>query len=110
MVRLFGVSIEESLGRRLAEESPAFAREPVFDRMRGVVDTGVPVLVESVVGIPPELGDDAFAMFRRAGAIDEASCGIGLAVCRRIVEAHGGAIAAAPAPGGGTAMRFSLPG
>ncbi len=60
-------------------------------------------------GIPPELGDDAFKMFKRAGAVDDASCGIGLAVCRRIIEAHGGAIVAQPAAGRGTAVRFSLP-
>jgi signal transduction histidine kinase len=60
-------------------------------------------------GIPPELGDDAFAMFKRAHGDDSEGCGIGLAVCRKIVEAHGGAIIAAPAPGGGTTIRFSLP-
>jgi len=61
------------------------------------------------VGMPPALGDDAFAMFTRAGADDDVSCGIGLAVCRRIIEAHGGVIVAEPAPARGTAMRFSLP-
>jgi signal transduction histidine kinase len=61
------------------------------------------------IGIPPELGDDAFAMFKRAHGDDYEGCGIGLAVCRKIVEAHGGAIVAAPAPGGGTTVRFSLP-
>jgi signal transduction histidine kinase len=61
------------------------------------------------IGIPPELGDDAFAMFKRAHGDDREGCGIGLAVCRKIVEAHGGAIAAAPAPDGGTCVRFSLP-
>jgi signal transduction histidine kinase len=61
------------------------------------------------IGIPPELGDDAFAMFKRAHGDDYEGCGIGLAVCRKIVEAHGGAIVAAPAPGGGTSVRFSLP-
>jgi signal transduction histidine kinase len=61
------------------------------------------------VGIPPELGDDAFAMFKRAHSDDHEGCGIGLAVCRKIVEAHGGAIIATPAPGGGTTIRFSLP-
>jgi signal transduction histidine kinase len=60
-------------------------------------------------GMPPGLGDDAFAMFRRVGVGDDVSCGIGLAVCRRIIEAHGGAIVAEPACGGGTAMRFSVP-
>jgi signal transduction histidine kinase len=47
-------------------------------------------------------------MFRRAHGDDVEGSGIGLAVCRRIVEAHGGAIAAQRAGGGGT-MRFSLP-
>ena len=61
------------------------------------------------IGIAPELGDDAFTMFKRAHGDDHEGCGIGLAVCRKIVEAHGGAIAAAPAPGGGTSVRFSLP-
>jgi light-regulated signal transduction histidine kinase (bacteriophytochrome) len=61
------------------------------------------------VGIAPELGDDAFAMFKRAHGDDSEGCGIGLAVCRKIVETHGGAIVAAPAPGGGTSIRFSLP-
>jgi light-regulated signal transduction histidine kinase (bacteriophytochrome) len=49
---------------------------------------------------------DGFWVFTVA---DNEGCGIGLAVCRKIVEAHGGAISAAPAPGGGTCIRFSLP-
>ena len=61
------------------------------------------------IGIPPELGDDAFAMFKRAHGDDYEGCGIGLAVCRKVIEAHGGAIVAEPAPGGGTTVRFSLP-
>jgi light-regulated signal transduction histidine kinase (bacteriophytochrome) len=61
------------------------------------------------IGIPPELGEDAFAMFKRAHGEEYDGCGIGLAVCRKIIEAHGGAIAAAPAPDGGTTVRFSLP-
>jgi signal transduction histidine kinase len=61
------------------------------------------------IGIPEELGDDAFAMFKRAHGDDFEGSGIGLAVCRKIVEAHGGAIAAQRAEGGGTVMRFSLP-
>ena len=48
-------------------------------------------------------------MFKRAHGDDFDGCGIGLAVCRKMVEAHGGAITATPRPGGGTSVRFSLP-
>lgn len=67
------------------------------------------VVRDNGIGIPEELGDDAFAMFKRAHGDDFEGSGIGLAVCRKIVEAHGGAIAAQRAEGGGTLMRFSLP-
>jgi signal transduction histidine kinase len=60
------------------------------------------------VGVDPAQATRIFGMFSRANhEIDGA--GIGLAVCRRIVEAHGGRMWVEPAEGGGAAFRFTLP-
>jgi signal transduction histidine kinase len=61
------------------------------------------------VGVPRDLGDEIFSMFKRAHGEEVEGCGIGLAVCRKIVESHGGAIWAEPADGAGTVMRFTVP-
>lgn len=35
--------------------------------------------------------------------------GVGLSICRTIIEAHGGRVAARPNDGGGTVFDFTLP-
>jgi signal transduction histidine kinase len=60
------------------------------------------------VGVDPEQATRIFDMFSRASS-DAHGAGIGLAVCRRIVEAHGGRIWVEGADGGGSAFRFTLP-
>jgi signal transduction histidine kinase len=60
------------------------------------------------LGVDPAQATGIFGMFSRADAQVEGA-GIGLAVCRRIVEAHGGRIWVEAADGGGSAFRFTLP-
>ncbi len=60
------------------------------------------------IGVSRDDGRRIFAMFSRVDRRVEGS-GIGLAVCRRIVEAHGGRIWVEHGEGGGSAFRFTLP-
>ena len=48
-------------------------------------------------------------LFRPFVSAKQGGMGIGLAICRAIVEAHGGEIGAAPNLGGGTKFQFTIP-
>jgi len=60
------------------------------------------------LGVDPDKATRIFDMFSRDNDATD-GVGIGLAVCRRIVEAHGGRIWAETPDGGGSAFRFTLP-
>jgi signal transduction histidine kinase len=62
------------------------------------------------IGIEPADRERVFREFERLGPAGRGSgAGLGLPICRRIVEKHGGRIWVDGAPGGGTAVRFTLP-
>jgi two-component system, OmpR family, sensor histidine kinase KdpD len=61
-------------------------------------------------GFPPDDLERIFEMFDRGTRdLGQKGYGLGLSICRAIVEAHGGRIWAVNRPGGGAAVRFTLP-
>ena len=61
-------------------------------------------------GIPADGTDRIFEIFQRLHSSDEqAGSGIGLALCHRIVERHGGEIWVDSEPGEGSTFSFTLP-
>jgi two-component system, NtrC family, sensor histidine kinase HydH len=64
------------------------------------------VVEDTGPGLPPELGQDIFAPFI---STKPTGIGLGLSVCKRIAEAHGGTITAADRAEGGAVFSVRLP-
>ena len=73
------------------------------DAVRLVIDDNGP-------GLPPGPPEQLFAKFERGRSeADVGGAGLGLAICKAIIEAHGGRVTAAQRPGGGARFTLTLP-
>jgi two-component system sensor kinase FixL len=80
-------------------------RELVISTAAGDDEMVAVSVADTGAGIAPELMSQLFQPFvtnKRHGM------GVGLSICRTIVEAHGGHITVEPNPGGGTIFRFTV--
>jgi signal transduction histidine kinase len=69
-------------------------------------------VTDNGTGIPQEKQANLFTKFYQVDASltrEKGGSGLGLSICRGIIETHGGRITLESAPGGGTTVIFSLP-
>jgi signal transduction histidine kinase len=108
LLRVFSALIENAL---------AFAGDrPPQVHVEGTVDqvNGTPMATLSIrdcgIGIAPKFHEAVFELFRRLHPRTRTSgIGAGLAICRRILERHGGRIWVDSVAGEGSAFHVSLP-
>lgn len=69
-------------------------------------------VTDNGTGIPQEKQANLFTKFYQVDASltrEKGGSGLGLSICRGIIETHGGRITLESSPGGGTTVIFSLP-
>jgi signal transduction histidine kinase len=86
---------------------------PLVVRINAEVETGQQCAItvsDNGIGFNEEYGEKIFKMFERLhGRAEYEGSGIGLAICRKIVERHGGTIAASSTTGAGATFTVTLP-
>jgi len=97
LLNLIRNAVESMEGREARELTVAAARH-ADHVLVSVIDTGN--------GIPAEIHARLFQPFVTT---KPEGMGIGLSVCRTIIEAHGGSLWMEPNPAGGSAFRFTVP-
>ncbi len=105
----FDAVLLERVFCNLLENAAKHAPQGAIEITAQAVGEAIEVAVaDTGPGLPPQLRESAFDPFER-GSESGTGVGLGLAICRAIVEAHGGGIRAQAGVRGGTRIAFTLP-
>jgi len=103
-----GQLFQNLVGNALKFHGPAAPRVHITARQEG--NEWVFAVQDNGIGIDPKYWKDIFDVFRRLHPREEyPGTGIGLAICKKIVERHGGRIWVESQPGEGATFYFTLP-
>jgi PAS domain S-box-containing protein len=106
LIQLF----QNLVGNAIKYQNPGIPRVHV-SAARNVEKNWIFSVKDNGLGIDSQYFERIFGMFQRLHKRDEfAGTGIGLAVCKKIVERHGGNISVESQPGHGSTFRFALAG
>jgi len=107
MRQLFQNLISNSLKYRQSNIPPLVKVEGEIDLKAGWCRIR---LQDNGIGFEQKYADKIFNIFQRLHGSDEyAGTGIGLAICRKVVDRHGGTITATSKPGEGALFEITLP-
>jgi chemotaxis family two-component system sensor kinase Cph1 len=104
---LFELVLQNLIGNAIKFRAPRPLRIHVSARRDGAA--WVFSVRDNGIGIARRHFGTVFEMFQRLGASDHSGTGIGLTICRKIVERQGGRIWLDSEEGAGTTFHFTIP-
>ena len=111
MVRMDTMRISQVFRNLIGNAIKYRSEEPPSIHVSGVLKNSecIVAIKDNGLGIEPKYAETVFVLFKRLHGREKSGSGVGLAVCKEIVEHHGGRIWFESMPNQGTTFYFSLP-